>query len=174
MCWVVGLDCFTIDCIYSLHIYISYPLLIYIQILVSAIHTINDNVNNRSFIQAGFEPAIYSYLFYAFTVHRSTNWAIDRLSFCMLRSKDIYIPLLIESRATSCHAIAAMLRLWETLLPLGNSYPIQHALTYFPNDPTPTICSPMHTITHHLIENKNKESNQIPKQKKTKKNISVL
>ena len=87
----------------------------------------------------------------------------------MLRRKHIYIPLLIESRATSCHAIAAMLRLWETLLPLGNSYPIQHALTYFPNDPTPTICSPMHTITHHLIENKNKESNQIPKQKKTKK-----
>jgi len=28
--------------------------------------------------------------------------------------------------------------------------------------------------THHLIENKNKESNQIPKQKKKQKNISVL
>ena len=108
MCWVVGLDCFTATGLYILP---RFPLLIYIQILVSAIHTINDNVNNRSFIQAGFEPAIYSYLFYAFTVHRSTNWAIDRLSFCMLRSKDIYIPLLIESRATSCHAIAAMPRL---------------------------------------------------------------
>ena len=78
MCWVVGLDCFTATGLYILP---RFPLLIYIQILVSAIHTINDNVNNRSFIQsikqllrrAGFEPATYGYLFYTSTVHRSTN-----------------------------------------------------------------------------------------------------
>merc|ERR1712116_8550 len=125
--------------------------LIYIQILVSAIHTINDNVNNRSFIQsikqllrrAGFElefePATYGYLFYTSTVHRSTNCSVEpdlnlnlnqrpmdifsillqstalptELStvYPVLRNNYIYIPLLIESRATSCHAIAAMLRL---------------------------------------------------------------
>merc|ERR1711928_206411 len=49
MCWVVGLDCFTATGLYILP---RFPLLIYIQILVSAIHTINDNVNNRSFIQS--------------------------------------------------------------------------------------------------------------------------
>ena len=78
MCWVVGLDCFTATGLYILP---RFPLLIYIQILVSAIHTINDNVNNRSFIQsikqllrrAGFEPATYGYLFYTSTFHRSTN-----------------------------------------------------------------------------------------------------
>merc|ERR1711928_58630 len=141
MCWVVGLDCFTATGLYILP---RFPLLIYIQILVSAIHTINDNVNNRSFIQsikqllrrAGFDLNLNQRPMDIFPLRLQSTALLTELStvYPVLRNNYIYIPLLIESRATSCHAIAAMLRLRETLLPLGNSYPIQHALTYFPND----------------------------------------
>ena len=34
----------------------------------------------------GFEPATFEY-----TVHRSTNWAIDRLSYYVIRNDYIYI-----------------------------------------------------------------------------------
>ena len=39
----------------------------------------------------GFDPATCRYIFFAYAVHHSTNWAIDGLSYFVLRNEYICI-----------------------------------------------------------------------------------